>query len=477
MGGRRIVGRRKALWTGLLVALGAVLAVTSVSSPGRALEVGGTSAPVTGSATWFDALGSPYGGCGLPQDQLDSPHFVALNVFNTPGDYGNYTRPLAGADLGKRGMWDNGHNCGRWVKVTISDHCSGVNDGAPGQPFCRNGSWAADAYNGATLNMLVADSCGDANAWCRDDPYHLDLAHASLNQFLRNGAPVGDLDPAHWGNRHISWQFTTAPDYTGDLKIGFLSGAQPYWGAIAVSHLPNGIHGVEYQSGGSWHAAKMNGDMGQAYVVEPTAKAGRDFRIRVTDAADALVFGGREYSFALPAGCSPQCGPAYTPVTYTASAGSSPVPTTTTVPPSPTTTTASAAPTTTTVSAVPSTTVSAVPSTTTVPPSPTTTASPPASGPACTARYQTMASWRGGYYGVVIVTAVGSPVHGWRVHWPMAQGQRLIATWNGRLTISNSMLTAGNATWNGSLPVGGQAVLGFIGVGSASSPGVTCAAT
>ena len=162
--------------------------------PAATLDTGDTPAPVTGNATWFDALGSPYGGCGLPQDELDSPHFVALNVYNTPGDYNFYPRPLTGDNLSKMGMWNNGHNCGRWIRVKVGDYCTGVNDGAPNQPFCRNGSWVADEYNGATLDMIIADSCGDSNAWCRDDPYHIDLAHASLNQFVLNGSQVGDLD-------------------------------------------------------------------------------------------------------------------------------------------------------------------------------------------------------------------------------------------------------------------------------------------
>src|SRR5690349_17681205 len=59
------------------------------------------TAPVTGNATYFDALGAPYGGCGLPQARLDTQNFVALNVYNTPGDYSFYPRPLAGADLAK----------------------------------------------------------------------------------------------------------------------------------------------------------------------------------------------------------------------------------------------------------------------------------------------------------------------------------------------------------------------------------------
>ena len=291
---------------GLVVLVGAVV-------PGVA-----GAATVTGNATWFEALGSPYGGCGLPQSALDSQDFVALNVYDTPGDYGFYPRPLPAGDP-KIGAWDNGHNCGRWVRVTISDYCTGTNDGAPGQPFCRNGSYVPDAYNGATLDMIVADSCGDANAWCRDDPHHLDLSHASLNRFEQNGVPVGDMDPAHWNNRHVSWEFIEAPDYTGDITIGFLQGAQVWWGAVSISHLPNGIHGVDYFAGGTWHPATMNGDMGQSYVLLPTEQAGTGFQIRVHDATDALLNDGRVYTFSLPSTCQPQCATAYTNVTYTTS--------------------------------------------------------------------------------------------------------------------------------------------------------------
>jgi hypothetical protein len=276
-----------------------------------------TAAPVTGNATYFDGLGQPYGGCGLPQADLDSPDFVALNVYNTPGDYSYYPRPIPPSMADKIGLWDNGRNCGRWVRVTIGDYCTGTNDGAPNQPFCRNGSWVSDSYDGATLTMLVADSCGDSNAWCRDDPYHLDLRKDSLNRFIRaDGTPVGDLYPAHWNNRHIEWSFVPPPSYSGDIQIGFLQGAQSWWGAIAISHLPNGIHGVDYFAGGTWQQASMDGDMGQAYVVSPTTAGGTAFRIRVRDASDTLT--GRTYDFALPATCSPQCSAPYTKVTYSA---------------------------------------------------------------------------------------------------------------------------------------------------------------
>jgi hypothetical protein len=274
--------------------------------------------PATGNSTYFDGLGSPYGGCGLPQSELESQDFVALNVYDTPGDYAFYPRPVT--DSSKIGIWDNGRNCGRWVRVRVSDFCTGVNDGAPGQPFCRNGSWVSDAYNDAVLTMLVADSCGDSNAWCRDDPYHLDLAKASLNRFVKNGTPVGDLYPDHFNNRHIQWSFVPAPDYSGDIQIGFLQGAQQWWPAISVSRLPNGIHGVEYFATGAWQQAQMNSDMGQSYIIGGTTTGGTQFQIRVRDASDALLSDGQVYNFSLPASCSAQCGQAYTRVSYTTAA-------------------------------------------------------------------------------------------------------------------------------------------------------------
>jgi hypothetical protein len=138
---------------------------------------------------------------------LDSQNFLALNVQNSPGDYTNLPRPIPAADASEIGMFDNGLNCGRWVQVTIGNYCTGTNDGAPNEPSCRNGSWVSDQFNGATLDFVVADSCDDGNAWCKDDPYHVDLAQASLNNFVLNGQPVGDMYPDHWNNRQVTWQF------------------------------------------------------------------------------------------------------------------------------------------------------------------------------------------------------------------------------------------------------------------------------
>lgn len=437
--------------------------------PAGALTVGDTPTPVTGNATWFTGLGSPYGGCGLPQANLDSQNFVALNVFNTPGDYSTYTRPVPPANAGIMGMWDNGLNCGRYVQVTIGDTCTGVNDGAPNQPFCRNGSWVGDAYNGATLTMLVADSCADSNAWCRDDPYHLDLAQDSLNKFVLNGSPVGDMYPSHWTNRHISWQFVQAPNYTGDIQIGFLQGAQVWWPAIAVSHLANGIHSVEYLVNGVWQQAQMDGDMGQAYIIGGTSSGANDFQIRVRDASDTLLNGGRVYHFTLPTSCSSQCSQAYTQATYTTSNPESPSPSTgPTASPTP-----SRSP-----SASPS--VSPSPSVTPTRTSPSPSTGTPPAGKTCAASYQTTNSWPGGFQAQVTVTNTGtSATSGWTVGFSTPSGLTIQQVWNAAMTVNGSQVTITSAGYNGALPVNGSTTFGYLASysGTPPAPAFSCTAS
>ncbi len=291
--------------------------------------------PVVGNSTYFDGLGSPYGGCGLPQANLDSQDFVALNVYNTPGDYTFYPRPIPAAQADKIGMWNNGLNCGRYVQVKIKDFCTGVNDGAPNQPFCRNGSWVSDAYNDGMLTMLVADSCGDSNAWCRDDPYHLDLAKASLNRFVKNGTdahrPVPEplQQPAH--RVVVRTRAELHRRHQDRLPAGraALVGRRsrcPTW--------PTASTGSTTSPTAPGTPASMNSDMGQSYIIGGTTSGATQFQIRVHDVTDALINGGRVYSFTLPDSCSAQCSPAYTQVSYTTGTGSAPSPTPSS-PPSP----------------------------------------------------------------------------------------------------------------------------------------------
>ena len=71
----------------------------------------------------------------------------------------------------------------------------------------------------------------------------------------------------------------------------------------------------------------MNSDMGQSYIIGGTTQGTNQFQIRVRDAADQLINGGRVYNFTIPASCGSSCGPAYTQVTYTTSGGSTGSPT------------------------------------------------------------------------------------------------------------------------------------------------------
>jgi Cellulose binding domain len=443
------------------------LAVFAASGPAHALDTTGTPAPVTGNATYFSGLGSPYGGCGLPQADLDTQNFLALNVYNTPGYYGSEPRPIPASDASIMGMFDNGLNCGRYVQVTIGDYCTGTNDGAQNEPFCRDGSWVADQYNGATLTFVVADSCADANAWCRDDPYHVDLAQNSLNDFVLNGSPVGNLS-SKWNNRQVSWQFVGAPDYTGDIDIGFIQGAQPYWSAIAISHLANGIHGVEYYSNGTWQSGTMDSDLGEDYIIAPTTADGSQYEIQVTDASGNLINGGRIYSFSMPASCGTQCSAAYTGVGYTTATGGGPT--------ASASATASTSPST---GASPSTGGSGSPTTspstgtsagTSAGPSSTATGASGAPG-ACTATVSTVSSWTGGYQLSVEVTNSGTvPTASWQTAVTLPGADALASSWNAVTTSSGQSVTGVNESYNGQLAPGAATSWGMTVNGSGPPP-------
>jgi Cellulose binding domain len=434
---------RRRLFALLAAAFGAALLCAATMLPAPAATPSAAQADVIGNATHFDGLGQPYGGCGLPQAVLETQDFVALNVYNTPGDYAYYPRPIPDSQSSIKGLWDNGHNCGRWVKVTIGDYCTGINDGAPGQPFCRNGAWTADAYNGATLDMLVADSCGDSNAWCRDDPNHLDLATASLNRFTKNGATVSGL-PDHWNNRHVSWSFEAAPAYSGDVKIGFIQGAQRYWAAVSVTHLPNGLHGIEYLADGTWHSAQMNSDMGQSYILAPTTTGGTSFTVRLKDVTDAYVFGGRTYSFSLPASCGGTCSQPFTAADYTTDGGSTTTPPTTPVTTPPTT------------------------PVTTPPTTPVTT--PPSTIPVnygCRVEYRVTSSWPGGYQlDVTVTNSLARSTSAWAIGFTLPSGVQISNIWNAAVDSAAPATTVRNVSYNGTLASGATTSWGMTLSGS-----------
>ena len=269
----------------------------------------------TGFATYFDKIGTPAGGCGVPEEQLDSPNYVALNVQITPKEYTSQTaRPNLRPE--STGLFANGLNCGRWVHVTLTKACAGFNNnGTKAENLCPDASLVPHPMAGASLDMIVADSCQDGNGWCRDDKFHLDLHRSSLAQFTKDNKTVDVSTP--WGNPQITWQFIKAPNYTGDIKIGLGANWQKDYLPIILTHLENGLHGVEVELNGKWESATMTGDNGQSYVLPNAVKP--PYKIRVKGADDLLINGGRVYQFTLPTTCGGAgvCPAAYTKVDYT----------------------------------------------------------------------------------------------------------------------------------------------------------------
>lgn len=104
-----------------------------------------------------------------------------------------------------------------------------------------------------------------------------------------------------------------APNYQGDIRIGFLKDAHTYWPAIVITRLPKGIHGVQTQMNGQWVTLRKNGDNGQSFQL-PNGRG--PYRIRVIDANDQLLKGGRVYEFSFPASCGTRCSALYTLVSY-----------------------------------------------------------------------------------------------------------------------------------------------------------------
>jgi hypothetical protein len=100
------------------------------------------------------------------------------------------------------------------------------------------------------------------------------------------------------------------------------------------------------------------------------------------------------------------------------------------------------------------------------------TTDPPPS--ACTATYQTVRTWSGGFQSEVTVRAGTSGVNSWTARWTLASGQAITQLWNGSLTVSGPSVTVTNLSWNGSLGANGSTTFGFLANGSPSSPTLTC---
>ena len=263
-------------------------------------------------STYFPAIGQVAGGCGVPPQIVETQDYVALNVFNTPGDYreGVFDRNALNLSDPKIGEYKKGRNCGRWVRVTILGDCKGI-AGCTGD----NINGVADKYNGAQLNMLVTDACTDGNVFCRDLFYHLDLHQTALRNFEKNGTPIGDeIYNGNYNNRRIEWEYIEAPNYKGDINIYMIQAAEQYYVPILINNLKNGIHKVEQKVGNNWITADMRSDQGQIWELRDKTQP---YTIRITDASDKIINNGREYTFGFPASCGAKCLASTTKLNYT----------------------------------------------------------------------------------------------------------------------------------------------------------------
>lgn len=108
-------------------------------------------------------------------------------------------------------------------------------------------------------------------------------------------------------------------------------------------------------------------------------------------------------------------------------------------------------------------------------PAPTTPApTTPAPSGACSATYQTINSWPGGFQGEVTIRAGDAAIDGWTASWTLASGQSIDQLWNGTMAVTGMSVTVRNVSWNGSLGANGATTFGFIGSGTPSASSLTC---
>ncbi|MDQ1287089.1 MAG: hypothetical protein QG622_654 [Actinomycetota bacterium] len=96
----------------------------------------------------------------------------------------------------------------------------------------------------------------------------------------------------------------------------------------------------------------------------------------------------------------------------------------------------------------------------------------------CSAKYEVINQWQGGFQANVTVTAGNASISGWRVTWTFGDGQSVTSSWNATLSSSGSSVTARNTTNNGAVAAGKSTAFGFTGSwnGTNGIPSATCTA-
>jgi lysophospholipase L1-like esterase len=111
------------------------------------------------------------------------------------------------------------------------------------------------------------------------------------------------------------------------------------------------------------------------------------------------------------------------------------------------------------------------------PTTPPTTSPTPVPPGGCTATYNVVSQWTGGFQGEVTVRNGGaSPTTAWTASFRFADGQQISQAWNATVAQNGAGVTARDAGWNGSLAVGATATFGFLASwnGTNTAPQATC---
>jgi cellulase/cellobiase CelA1 len=87
---------------------------------------------------------------------------------------------------------------------------------------------------------------------------------------------------------------------------------------------------------------------------------------------------------------------------------------------------------------------------------------------ACSAAYQVVNQWQGGFQANVTVTAGNSAINGWTVRWAFPGSQAITQLWSGTPSTSGQNITVRNASYNAAIPANATTTFGFTATGAGS---------
>jgi hypothetical protein len=97
----------------------------------------------------------------------------------------------------------------------------------------------------------------------------------------------------------------------------------------------------------------------------------------------------------------------------------------------------------------------------------------------CSATYQVVEQWPGGFKGEVTVSAGESPVTNWRLNWTFPADQQVTQWWNAALTTRSSDVSVQNTSTSHPIQAGSSFTFVFLGTyhGQNPVPTLTCTAS